>query len=221
LIVVSIVLQLLVTIPYLQQERNNKWSIDIPLDMSNARSYLKTFTPKTPYYLCYARFTMRGPVTDQFAAYRSRGGGNVPDELTRNFFSQNPFKVSWKLLEGQKEVCSGVFLSSDISIFVYPDYVLYTFSHYSIKGNNNLEKNKEYSFIGNVEQPCEPLNQLNPKLSFRREARYKSVSPIAALFKTIPAFLLGVILLWVNTIKNRLKKKKALSVDNTGTTTNS
>jgi hypothetical protein len=168
----------------------------VPLDMSSTYTYAKYFTPKTQYYGCHAKFTMRGPVTEQFADYRSIGGGNVPDDLTRNIFSQMPFKVSWQILDGEKDICSGVFLSSDINVWVYPTYVLYTYSRYSQKGPGNLEPSREYLFIGNVEMPCESLNRLNPTLEFRSEAK-NMLRAIAkrTLIMSVPAFLLGVILL--------------------------
>ena len=188
--------QLLVTIRAWKWERINKWSVEMPLDMSSTYTYAKYFTPKTQYYGCHAKFTMRGPVTEQFADYRSIGGGNVPDDLIRNIFSQMPFKVSWQIFDGEKDICSGVFLSSDINVWVYPTYVLYTYSRYSQKGTGNLEPFREYSFIGNVEQPCESLNRLNPTLEFRSEAK-NILRAIAkrTLIMSVPAFLLGVILL--------------------------
>lgn len=206
LIVSSIACQLLVTIYAWRQERINKWSLEIPLDMSRTNTYKKSFTPATPYYLCFARFKMRGPVTEEFADYRSVSGGNVPDELIRNIFSQMPFEVSWSLLDGEQKICSGVFLSSDICAWVYPTYVYYTYSSYTQKGSGNLEPHKEYSFIGNVEQPCEALNGLNPILELRREASYKARgAAIRTLSRSVPAFLLGGILLLVGTVKNRSK----------------
>ena len=164
--------------------------------MSKTNTYKKSVTPATPYYSCFARFSMRGPVTEQFADYRSIAGGNVPDDLIRNIFSQMPFKVSWQVLDGEKEICSGVFLSSDINVWVYPTYVLYTYSRYSQKGTGNLEPFREYLFIGNVEQPCGDLNELNPKLEFRSEGK-NMLRAIAkrTLIMSVPAFLLGAILL--------------------------
>lgn len=150
-------------------------------------------------------------MTEQFADYRSVSGGNVPYDLIRNIFSQMPFKVSWRLLDGEKEICSGVFLSSEISAFVYPNYVYYTFSSYTQKGLGNLEPFREYSFIGNVEQPCETLNKLNPMLEFRRGASYKERgAAIRTLFRSVPAFLLGLILLLI-VIKNHSQKKQVMS----------
>jgi hypothetical protein len=193
----STTVQFLVTIRAWRQERINKWSVEMPLDMSSTYTYAKYFTPETQYYSCFARFSMRGPVTEQFADYRSFGGGNVPDDLIRNIFSQMPFKVSWQILDGEKDICSGVFLSSDINVFVYPNYVLYTYSRYSQKGPGNLEPFREYLFIGNVEMPCESLNELNPTLEFRSEANKNMLRAIAkrTLIMSVPAFLLGVILL--------------------------
>jgi hypothetical protein len=172
--------------------------------MGKTITYKKSFTPVTPYYSCFARFSMRGPVTEQFADYRSIGGGNVPDDLIRNTFSQMPFKVSWQLLNGEKEICSGVFLSSDINAWVYPTYVLYTYSSYTQKGLGNLEPFREYSFIGNVEQPCGDLNELNPKLEFRREASYKHRGiAIRTLFMNVPACILGVFLFYLGHDKKK------------------
>lgn len=215
LLVLSIARQLLVTINAWRQERINKWSVKIPLDMMNTYTHKKSFTPAMPYYECYARFSMRGPVLDEFADYRSVSGGNVPNELVRNIFSQMPFKVSWRLLNGEKEICSGVFLSSEISAFVYPDYVLYTFSSYTIKGLGNLEPFREYSFIGNVEQPCdEALNRLSPTLEFRRGVSYKArAAAIRNLYTSVPVFLLGLILLCIGVVKNRSQKKKVMSYE--------
>lgn len=200
----STTVQLLVTIRAWRQERINKWSVRIPLDMGKTNTYKKSVTPATPYYSCFARFSMRGPVTEQFADYRSIAGGNVPDDLIRNIFSQMPFKVSWQVLDGEKEICSGVFLSSDISVFVFPNYVYYTFSSYTIKGQRNLEPFREYSFIGNVEKPCESLNRLNPTLEFRSEGK-NMLRAIAkrTLIMSIPASLLGVILLIIGITKKR------------------
>jgi hypothetical protein len=208
----SITLQLLATIPTWRQERINKWSIEIQLDMSKTNTYTKSFTTEEPYYSCFARFSMRGPVTNQFAKYRHIGGGNVPDELIRNMFSQMPFKVSWRLLDGKKEVCSGAFLSSDICAWVYPTYVYYAYSSYTQKGLGNLEPRKEYSFVGNVEQPCGALNELNPKLEFRRLGSYKmrGVANIT-LIVTATAFLLGLILLCIGVVKKRSQKNKIIS----------
>jgi hypothetical protein len=215
LIVSSIAGQLLVTINAWRQERINKWCIEIPLDMVVAFPKIKSFTPATPYYGCYARFTMRGPVIEQFADYRSISGGNVPDELVRDIFSQDPFKVSWRLLNGEKEICSGVFQSSEISAFVYPDYVLYTYPSYTQKGLGNLEPFREYSFIGKVEKPCnEALNALNPTLEFRRGGSYKArAAAIRTLYTSVPAFLLGLILLCMAVVKKRSEKKKVISDD--------
>ena len=202
LIVTSIILLLLAKIYYWRQERINKWAIEIPLDMGNTNTYSKSFTPETPYYACHTRFIMLQPVTDEFASYRSRGGGNVPDELIRNKFSQMPFKVSWRLFDEEKEVCSGVFQNTNINAFVYPDYVLYTFSHYSIKGNRNLEAGKKYSFICDIEQSSEPLNKLNPKIEFRRGASFKARGlSRRALFTIFPILIFGVILLYISDIK--------------------
>jgi hypothetical protein len=209
LIVVTISLLTSVYMGVWRQEQINKWSVEIPLDMSRTNTYVKSFTPATPYYLCYALFSMRGPVTDKLADYRSVSGGNVPDELIRNIFSQMPFKISWSILDGEKEICSGVFLSTDINAWVYPNYVYYSYGHYTIKGNSNLEPDKKYSFIGNVEQSCEPLNQLNPKLEFRRGASFKaSGAAIIASLIIIPWFIFGIALLRTAVIKNLLEKKK-------------
>ncbi len=207
LIVMSIILTLWLIIPALQQEKINKWSMDIPLDMSKEDTNSKTFTPETEYFECYARFSMRGQVTDEFAAYRSRGGGSVPEEITRNFFSKNPFKVSWQLFDGSKEIYSGEFLSSDIHIWVYPDYVHYGYSHFI--GAGNLKPGIKYTFVGKVEQPCEALNQLNPKISLKRAGSYKGIVLLdSTLFVCVPAFLLGLALLIINPIKNILKRTK-------------
>jgi len=207
----STTVQLLVTIGAWRQEGINKWSVKIPLDMGKTNTYKKSFTPAKPYYSCFARFSMRGPVTEQFADYRSIGGGNVPDDLIRNIFSQMPFKVSWQILDGEKEICSGVFLSSDINAWVFPTYVLYAYSRYSQKGTGNLEPFREYSFIGNVEQPCGDLNELNPTLEFRSDGK-NMLRAIArrTLIVSIPASLLGVILLYMGITKNHAQSEKVM-----------
>lgn len=207
-IVTSITLQFLVTIRAWRWEKINEWSVEMPLDMSSTNTYEKSFIPKTQYHGCHAKFSMRGPVTEQFADYRSIGGGNVPDDLIRNIFSQMPFKVSWQVLDGEKEICSGVFLSSDINAWVYPTYVLYTYSSYTQKSLGNLEPFREYLFIGNVEMPCESLNRLNPTLRFRKEAK-NMLRAIAnrTLIVSIPASLLGVILLIIGMTKKHAESR--------------
>jgi hypothetical protein len=73
-----------------------------------------------------------------------------------------------------------------------------------------LEPFREYSFIGNVEMPCESLNRLNPTLEFRSEAKKNILRAIAkrTLIMSIPASLLGVILLIIGITKKHAESGK-------------
>lgn len=205
LLIFSSYLQINAEIAAYNQEKINTWRVEVPIDFSNQNTYKKSFEPITTTGN-FTKFIIQGPVTEEFQSY-NRTGDYVSPEDTKNILSGRTFKISWSILDGEKELKKGTFIPLDVNAWVYEDYVHYQATDHF--GYPQLETGHEYSLVVKIEQTDEEASELKPTIILRTAGSFKPGGFARHARKyNIAFFIMGIILIICATSKRSFIKRK-------------
>lgn len=212
-LIVALLVQVPAWLGARRQRRMESWRVVMPLDFSTTNTYRESFQP-TQSSIGNPEFTMRGPLLAEFRKTH-RGGANIPPEILQESFSNSgvDFSLSWKVLDGATAFESGVFRPNDVSAWSYPDHVYYKAEDSS--GYRHVDRERVYSLLVEVTQPCKSLNRLKPTFTLGPPPAKNMTSLARYLLKsTAPFFVLGIgMLLIAAALKYKSVNTRRISKD--------
>ena len=207
LLIVALLVQAPFWLSARYQKRMQSWRMALSIDFSARNIYKENFQPRGTL-MGNPQLRMRSPLLTEFQE-TDLGGAYVPLHILQESFSKYAidFNLSWKVLEEENILDSGVFGPNDVNAWSYPFHVYYKAEDYS--GYRQLDREKVYTLVVEVTKPSQAVNKFKPTFILGPPSGKNFISlSNRLLILTIPLFVLGIFLLVIATWKYKFMDRE-------------